>query len=99
MNRVRDLAYARYSYLLGLIPKNWTKEKKASAVRTLLEEECIRCVELMDEVKKQKEVIARGNAMIMAERENRKAPKCKAKPTSMRSPAVIKRSIKAALAR
>lgn len=99
MSRVTELAYLRYRYLLSLIPKDWTKEKKASAVRMLLDQECRRCVELMDEVEKQKKIIARANEMIIAEREGRKAPKCKPKPKTHRSPAVIKRSVRAALAR
>jgi hypothetical protein len=99
MNRITVLAYYRYRDLLDTIPKDWTKEEKTSAVLLFLDQECRKNVELLIKIDKQKKIIARANAIIAAEREGRKFQKCKPKPKSMRSPAVVKRSVRAAIAR
>ena len=99
MSQTIENAYRRYRYLLSTIPRDHKKRYKTVDVLSLLKRECERSAGLLDEIEKHKQIIARANEMIIAEREGRKAPKCKLKPTSMRSPAVVKRSVRAALAR
>lgn len=90
---------SRYRYLLSTIKKDKKDRYHALDVMRLLRDECELSDQLLSEIRRLKEVIERANAIIIAQRENRKQPKCKPKPISMRAPAVIKRSVRAALAR
>lgn len=89
----------RYRYLLSTLKRDKKNRFHTIDVMKLLRKECERSEELIDEIHKLKAIIERANAMIIAQREGRREPKCKVKSTTHRTPAVVMRSVKAALAR
>ena len=83
---------SRYRDILSTIKPQNMGNYKPEDLLALLRSECALVVELRDEIKTLKTLMERANANFIAEADRKNA--IKRKTYSMRSPAVIKQSIK-----